>query len=88
MFKDATIKEALAPVAADSLIWMECDDCHVLVVTKDFHPSIAGLKRQSSIILPNIAFESKKEDGSSHQNIIGTRYIKISVYRYVLIPDR
>ena len=45
LFKDETIKNTLAQVEADKLIWMECDDCHVLVVTKDFHPSIAGLEK-------------------------------------------
>ena len=45
LFKDETIKDTLAQVEADKLIWMECDDCHVLVVTKDFHPSIAGLEK-------------------------------------------
>ena len=45
LFKDETIKNTLAQVEADKLIWMECDDCHVLVVTKGFHPSIAGLEK-------------------------------------------
>ena len=45
LFKDETIKNTLAQVGAEKLIWMECDDCHVLVVTKDFHPSIAELEK-------------------------------------------
>ena len=45
LLKDADIKEALTQVESSELIWMECDDCHVLVVTKDFHPSIAGLEK-------------------------------------------
>ena len=45
LFKDAKIKEALTKVEADKPIWMECDDCHVLVVTKGFHPSIAELEK-------------------------------------------
>ena len=45
LLKDDTIKEAFAPVESEQLIWMECDDCHVLVVTKGFHPSIAGLEK-------------------------------------------
>ena len=45
LFKDATIKEALTQVEAEKLIWMECDDCHVLLVTKDFHASIAELDK-------------------------------------------
>ena len=45
LFKDATIKEALTQLEANKLVWMECDDCHVLLVTKEFHPSIAGLEK-------------------------------------------
>lgn len=45
LFKDETIKNTLAQIEADKLIWMECDDCHVLVVTKGFNPSIAGLEK-------------------------------------------
>ena len=45
LFKDATIKEALTKVDMGKLVWMECDDCHVLIVTKDFHSSVAGLEK-------------------------------------------
>jgi hypothetical protein len=45
LFKDATIKEAFSAVESDKLVWVECEDCHVLVVTKDFHPSIAVLEK-------------------------------------------
>ena len=45
LFKDTTIKEALTKIDSDKLVWIECDDCHVLVVTKGFYPSIAGLEK-------------------------------------------
>ena len=45
LFKDDAIKGAFAKVESDKLVWMECDDCHVLIVTKDFHPSIAELEK-------------------------------------------
>lgn len=45
LFKDETIKKTLSQVEPDKLIWMECDDCHVLIVTKEFHPSIAELEK-------------------------------------------
>ena len=45
LFKDETIKKTLSQVEPDQLIWMECDDCHVLIVTKGFHPSIAELEK-------------------------------------------
>lgn len=45
LFKDAVIKDALSQVESDKLIWMECDDCHVLVVTKGFYASVAGLEK-------------------------------------------
>ena len=45
LFKDAAIKETLTKIDSDKLVWMECDDCHVLIVTKGFHPSIAELEK-------------------------------------------
>lgn len=45
LFKDETIKTTLTQVDSDKLVWMECDDCHVLIVTKEFQPSIAVLEK-------------------------------------------
>ena len=45
LFKDGKVIDAFEAVESNQLIWMECDDCHVLIVTKEFCPSIAGLEK-------------------------------------------
>ena len=43
VLKNEEIKSALSQINPDQLIWIECDDCHILIVTTEFNPALADL---------------------------------------------